>query len=328
MRTDGTRSAPTGSRAEGCSRALIRAFGVGLQPGASVSFADLSSDDRFFGFAGAAVTAGWMATDEDGSFRPDDPITTRELHRAIVVATGFGDLAASADALHMSDGTPITTPKDFGTLLIGMRIGLRYNHEHESLDVGPDDPLSRAEVAWPLFRAATLPPRLHDSLSSYAAMTLPNFTPKMQHVVSFAARYVGYPYVSGGEWNEPTSSAYCCGHQPVGGFDCSGLVWWVLKRAVPGWDPTPPRDYAGWDLPQRTSASMAEAGKRVRWADLRPGDLLFYDANDNGSVDHVDMFIGDGWAIDSGGSNAGVTLTFVWGTWYQDHFVRARRVMD
>jgi cell wall-associated NlpC family hydrolase len=204
---------------------------------------------------------------------------------------------------------------------------LRYNHGDESLDVGPDEPLSRAEVAWSLFRAATRPSWLHDSLSSYATMSLPNLSPKLQRVVSFAVRYVGYPYVWGGDWNERTSPRYCCGYQPVGGFDCSGLTWWVLKRAVSGWDPRPPRDYAGWDLPQRTSASMAAAGKRVRWNDKRPGDLLFYDGNDDGKVDHVDTFIGGGWAIDSGSSNAGVTITWISGNWYEDHFVRARRVI-
>ena len=309
------------------ARALFRAFGVGLQQDASLSFPDLPSGDGFFQFANTVVTAGWMETDQDGSFRPTEPVTMREVHHAIVLAIGFGDLAAGADALHLRDGTPIATPKDFGALLIGMRIGLRYNHGDESLDVGPDDPLSRAEVAWSLFRAATRPTWLHDSLLPYATMTLPNLTPGLRRVVSFAVRYVGYPYVWGGDWNEPTSSGYCCGSQPVGGFDCSGLTWWVMKRAVADWDPTPPRDYAGWDLPQRTSASMATAGKRVRWDDKRPGDLFFYDGNSNGTVDHVDTFIGGDWAIDSGGGNAGVTITWVSDNWYEDHFVRARHVI-
>jgi hypothetical protein len=309
------------------ARALVLAFGEGLQQDASLSFPDLPSSDRFYPFANVAVTAGWLQVGDGGSFRPNDAVTTREAHRALVLAIGFGDLAAGADALHLRDGTPIETPKDFGTLLIGMRIGLRYNHRDESLEVGPDDPLSRAEVAWSLFRAATEPPWMHDSLSGYSTMTLPNLMPKMQRVVDFAVRYVGYPYIWGGEWNEATSPGYCCGYQPVGGFDCSGFTWWVMKQAVSGWDNTPPRDYAGWDLPQRISASMAAEGKRVRWNDKRPGDLLFYDGNDDGRVDHVDTYIGGDWAIDSGGSNAGVTITWVSGNWYEDHFVRARRVI-
>ena len=39
------------------------------------------------------------------------------------------------------------------------------------------------------------------------------------------------------------------------------------------------------------------------------------------------MYVGNGWAIDSGGSNAGVTFAYVSDTWYEDHFVHARRVI-
>ena len=54
---------------------------------------------------------------------------------------------------------------------------------------------------------------------------------------------------------------------------------------------------------------------------------MFYDGDDDGTADHVDTYVGNGWAIDSGGSNAGVTLTYVSGTWYEDHFVHGRRVI-
>ena len=309
------------------ARALFRAFGSTLQQDPGLSFPDLPASDPSYPYANVIVTAGWMQADGAGAFRPSDPVTTREVHRALVLAIGMGDLAAGADALHLRDGTAIATPKDFGTLLIGMRIGLRYNHRDESLDVGPDDPLPRAEVAWSLFRAATAPPWIRDSLSGYATMTLPNLTKKMQAVVGFAVGYVGYPYVWGGEWYQGAPSGYCCGYQPVGGFDCSGVIWWALKQAVDGWDNTPPRGYAGWSLPQRTSASMASVGRKIHWDEIRPGDLLFYDGDDDGTVDHVDMYVGNGWAIDSGGSNAGVTFTYVSGTWYQEHFVHGRRVI-
>jgi cell wall-associated NlpC family hydrolase len=71
---------------------------------------------------------------------------------------------------------------------------------------------------------------------------------------------------------------------------------------------------------------MAAVGPRIRWDDIAPGDLLFYDGDGDGTVDHVDTYIGNGWAIDSGSSNAGVTFTYVEDTWYEEHFVRARRI--
>jgi hypothetical protein len=309
------------------ARALVKAFAAEAVPDPELTFPDLAEDDRAFAFVNVAVSQGWMQTDDQGNFLPQEPVTTLSVHQALVLALGMGDLAAGADALHLRDGTEVPTPPGFGSLLIGMRLGLRYNHGDETLDVGPDSPLSRAEVAWSLYRAATTPVWMHDYLAPYATMELPNLGPKMLAVVAFAVRYVGYPYVWGGEWYEPGPPGYCCGYQPIGGFDCSGLTWWVMRTAGEGWDNTPPREYRGWELPQRSSAQMAAVGGRVRWDELRPGDLLFYDGDGDGTVDHVDTYIGGGWAVDSGGSNAGVTITYVVDNWYQDHFVKARRIL-
>src|SRR3990172_5251276 len=234
------------------ARALYRAFGSGLEQDPDLRFDDLTKDDRFYKAANVAVTAGWMEVDGDGAFRPGQPVTTREVHRALALAIGFSDIAEGAQGLHLHNGTPIDVPRDFGTTLIGMRLGLRYNHGDEDLDVGPDSELSRSEVAWSLYRAATVPSWMHYYLSPYLVFELPNLGGKMQQVVSFAVTYVGSPYVGGGDWNEPSPSGYCCGYQPVGGFDCSGFTWWVMKSAVEGWDPTPPRDYPPWTLPQPT----------------------------------------------------------------------------
>jgi cell wall-associated NlpC family hydrolase len=306
------------------ARAMFRAFGAALVADPKLSFEDLPKDDPFFIAANVAVTQGWLEA-TDGSFLPEEPVTTADVHRAVVLALGLGDLAQGADALHLRDGTKIPTPPGFGTMLIGMRLGLRYNHDDEALDVDPATPLPRAEVAWSLYRAATAPDWVRDSLAAYATIELPNLSPHLQRVVSWGVQYVGFPYLWGGEWAEATPSDYCCGWQPRGGFDCSGLTWWLMKRADGGWDNTPPREYNGWDLLERSSAQMASIGK-LKWDDIKAGDLLFYDGDGDGTVDHVDTYVGNGWALDSGSSNAGVTITRVEGTWYQEHFVHARRV--
>ena len=48
----------------------------------------------------------------------------------------------------------------------------------------------------------------------------------------------------------------------------------LMKKASAGWDNSPPREYVGWNLPERSSAAMASVGVRIRWPDVRPGDLL------------------------------------------------------
>ena len=162
-------------------------------------------------------------------------------------------------------------------------------------------------------------------LAEYENIELPSLTPDQQQIVQWGVQYVGFPYVWGGEWGSRTT--FVVRRQPVAGFDCSGFTWWLL-RASDGayWNVSPPRPYVGWALPQRTSADMATIGK-LSYDELQPGDLMFYDGNGDGRVDHVDTFIGNGWALDSSSTPGGVTIMWVGDGWYRDHFVHGRRVL-
>jgi cell wall-associated NlpC family hydrolase len=308
------------------ARAIVMAFAPAEPIDPSLTFTDLADGDPLFPYANAAVKLGWM-TRSGGAFRPADPVNTNQVHRALVLALGLSSEAAGLDGLHMSDGTRIATPRNFGTLVLGMRLGLRYNHGDESLDVGPRTPLTRAEVAWSLYRASTTTEWTKSSLARYASIRLPRLGPARAAIVAFGVRYAGYPYVWGGEWHRGTKAGYCCGSQPVGGFDCSGLVWWAMRAAGSGWSNQPPRPYRGWWLPQRSSRDMASVGRLLGWKKKRPGDLLFYDGNGDGVVDHVNMFIGLGWALDSSSGAAGVSIVPVNRGWYRDRFVGARRLI-
>lgn len=310
------------------ARSLVRAFAPATVVDPSIAFADLPDTDGFYDDANIVVQLGWMEADTDGNFLPGDPVTVRMVHRALVLAIGMGDVATALDELHTQAGYAFDTPKDFGTLLLGMRLGLRYNHSDESLDVGPDSPLPRSEVAWSLYRATTEESWTTDWLrSQYLTIELPNLGKAGKSIVQFGIDYVGYPYVWGGEWYQPAPAGYCCGSQPVGGFDCSGITWWVLRATSGSWNPVPPRNYTGWNLPQRSSAEMASSGEKVRFKALEPGDLMFYDGNGDGTVDHVDTYIGNGWSIDSSSSVGGVTILYTAEGWYRDHFVHGRRII-
>jgi hypothetical protein len=310
------------------AKAVVMAFAPHAEVDPSIRFDDLSSDSPFYRYANVAVQNRWMRSTEHGtSFSPELPVTTRGVHRALVLALGLREEAAGLDAIHTRDGRRFKTPSGFGTLLIGMRLGLRYNHSDESLDVGPATPLSRAEVAWSLYRAKTVDDWQIEDMGRYATIQLPNMRRSAFRFVQWGINYVGYPYVWGGEWASASPAGYRFGSQPVGGFDCSGLTWWNMKAAGDGWDNRPPRPYVGWSLPQRVSADMARVG-HVRYRRLSVGDLMFYDGDGDRRVDHVDTYVGNGWSLDSGGSNAGVTITYTGrGSWYQDHFVHGRTIM-
>ena len=303
------------------ARTAVKAFGRRGEVDPSITFTDLDPSQSFYRWANIAVQRGWMQPSADGRFKPEGAVTTASLHAILVDVLGLRRTARQLDALQTRGGVRFPTPRHFGALMLGLRLGLRYNNSNESMDVGPSTPLTRAQVAYSLYKASTLPswvvPWLRDQ---YDGIVLPNMDDSRQAIVRWGLRYVGYPYVWGGEWGIDSS-------QPVPGFDCSGLVWWTMRQNDgASWKVHPPRPYQGWNLPQRSSADMARFGT-LKYDALRPGDLMFYDGNDDGTVDHVDVYVGNGYALDSSSSPGGVTIMWVGSGWYRDHFVHGRRIV-
>jgi hypothetical protein len=312
------------------ARAIVRAFAPDDEPDPSITFPDIDPGDPFHRWAAIAVKRGWLARGAAGRFNPDVIVTSAVIHRSLVRALGLRSTAVALDDLATTDGYEFATPRSFGFNLLAMRLGLRFNNKvDEAQDVTPRTPLRRKQVAWSLYRATTLAdwvvPYLEDQ---YAGMLLPKMGPGRRSIVDWGVRYVGYPYIWAGEWGFESPSPPAFGGQPGPGFDCSGISWWALREDDGAWEISPPRPHDGWPLPQRTSSEMARMTRaKLRYADLLPGDLMFYDGDRNGTVDHVDVFVGNGWALDSSSSVGGVTLMWVKSGWYREHFVHGRRVL-
>jgi cell wall-associated NlpC family hydrolase len=306
------------------ARAVVMALAPTEIVDPTITFPDLDPSDAFYPAANIAVKLHWMKKTAAGTFAPDKAVTMTMVHRVLTLALGLGPAIKSLNHLHTADGTTFTLPANFGALILGMRLGLRYNSSNEANDVAPTTPMSRAQVAYSLYRAVTQPSwNVPSLIEQYQDIELPALTPDQAQIVQWGVKYVGFPYVWGGEWGFATSSY----GQATPGFDCSGFTWWLLRASDDAyWHVSPPRPYLGWDLPQRTSADMATVGK-LTYEELRPGDLMFYDGDGDGRVDHVDTFIGNDWALDSSSTPGGVTIMWVGDGWYRDHFVHGRRVL-
>ena len=320
------------------ARSVVRAFAPGEHPDGSVVFTDVDASTPWYRWAAVAVQHGWM-TARDGVFDPDAPVTMAMLHRALALAVGLGPAAKALNDIHTRDGVHFKTAPNFGTTVMGMLLDLRYNAPtgSEGMDVAPPDDMSRAQVAYSLGRATTLPSwAVPNLLGQYKNVQLPHLGHRMLKIVRWGIRYAGYPYVWGGEWGFNRREPPALGGQPRSGFDCSGLTWWLLRADDGGtWNVSPPRPYRGWSLPQRTSTDMAAmAPKRIKYDDLRPGNIMFYDGDDNGVVDHVDTYIGNGFALDSSSTPGGVSIMWVGNShglygsdWYRTHFTWGRRIL-
>ena len=118
-----------------------------------------------------------------------------------------------------------------------------------------------------------------------------------QAIVKEAQKYLGTPYVYGGA--SPS------------GFDCSGLVYYVLKTL-------------GYS-PNRTPEAQYSHGTYVSKANLQPGDLVFFSGNGS-TITHVGIYAGNGQFIHAPNSRSTVSYASLTSGYWSEHFYGARRV--
>ena len=106
---------------------------------------------------------------------------------------------------------------------------------------------------------------------------------------------------------------YSSSKNPPTTFDCSSFVQYCMEKA-------------GYPM-KGTSATQA-ADSRYQMitslSSLKRGDILFFDTNGNGSVDHSAIYMGNNKFIEAS-RNAGKVQTNTLTSWYKSHFMWARR---
>jgi hypothetical protein len=317
------------------ARALVLAYAPAEPTDPSITFPDLPSEDPLYPYANVAVKLGWIPKYASGKFGPANPVLGSLLDFALVKATGlFEAPLAGLAAIHEGDGTPYVVGARWPHMMLARYLGLHYNHSDERRDVGAKTRVHRDEVAYSLWKAYTLETWKVDSTAIYNDITLVGLSDsqRVKHdLTQEALDQVGFPYIWSGEWNAKTPSGYCCGAQPQGGFDCSGFVWWVMKRNEGGYNAAQYRSYPGWSLRERSSSSMARnTGSHIGFASLRVGDLMFFSSNGGkqwSDVNHVGLYVGNGWMIHSSGSTDGPVIEWVADGYYRDNFVYGRRLI-
>jgi len=120
-------------------------------------------------------------------------------------------------------------------------------------------------------------------------------------IVNYAKKLLGVKYVWGG--------------MSPKGFDCSGFVKYV---------------YDHFDVKiERVSSSQANQGVAVSKADLKPGDLVFFDTNGgHNKINHAGIYIGDGNFIHASSSSSAhkVVISTLSSGFYMNSYMRARRL--
>jgi cell wall-associated NlpC family hydrolase len=253
---------------------------------------------------------------------PAAQVTLAQLDAKLVRALGLGDEAALFQDTAAAAG--LRPPARFGTEVVARLLGLRTNHPagQDDLEVLPNDPVPRAEVAYSVAQILRLSEwettNVEEAASSFE---LPAVTPWQRRALATAVGFIGYPYVWGGEFERPESPF---GAQPRGGFDCSGFAWRVYKlQSYPG------APQLATILRGRTAADMAgevPRRQRIKAARLAPADVVFFGSGGPrakaAQIDHMGLYLGNGWLIHS--SRYGVALARLDG-WYANRLAWGRR---
>ena len=117
-------------------------------------------------------------------------------------------------------------------------------------------------------------------------------------ILSEAKKYLGIRYVSGGA--SPS------------GFDCSGLVYYVLKQL-------------GYS-PYRTPADQYQHGTYVAKANLKEGDIVFFAGTGASGISHVGIYAGNGQFLHAPNSRSTVSYSDLTSGYWANHYYGARRI--
>jgi len=309
------------------ARTLVTVYAPNESIDPSIHFPDLPDNDPFYRYANVAVKLGWMHPYAQGKWAGNAPVRTFAFDKAIILAMGtLAKPVAGLASIHQANGTPYKVSDTFPHEQLARWLGLHYDHGDDSLDLQSRTRMKRDEVAYSLWAALNLPSWQIDNAQKFDNVKLPVASSIVQRITSYALNQVGYPYIWSGEWNAVSPPGYCCGYQPQGGFDCSGFVWWVLKKNEGGYNAAQFRTYRGWPLPQRSSYEIAEFTRtKLTWAQLKPGNVMTFSSNGSKrwqDVTHVGIYLGNGWMMHS--TDGGPQLQWVGDGYYRDNFVWGR----
>lgn len=199
---------------------------------------------------------------------PASTVSVTTFDRLLVEQLGAADVAAGVQREARRAG--LDPQPTFGTEVVARALGLRVNHPfpHEERELYPTDAITRAEAAHSFVVALKWAGGAATAARErFAQFVLPRYTAAQRRVLRLAISKVGMPYVWGGETD---GAGTWFGGQEHGGYDCSGLVWRVLKLSGFSW---------GARIRGRTAASQSaevRRGARIRLDDVQPADLVFF----------------------------------------------------
>ena len=130
--------------------------------------------------------------------------------------------------------------------------------------------------------------------------------PKFAKLIEVGGRYIGYPYVWGGD-------------SPETSFDCSGFISWIFKES------------GVRDVGRLGATSLYGVCTPIEPEEARPGDLIFFQGTlgdgvaGNDGITHVALYVGDGYILNCGNPISYADLSRAY---WQEHFYGFGRMYE
>ena len=157
-----------------------------------------------------------------------------------------------------------------------------------------------ASIATPDSIAAATADQADDAQPTATSIAQQNITDLRKALLAAAMSLRDIRYVRGG-------------HNPSTGFDCSGFVRYVFAHAI------------GLQLPNNSAAQFL-AGIKVKRADMKPGDLVFFHTGGrHHRISHVGIYISNGRFIHSPTTGKSVEISSLDDSYWAKRFAGAKR---
>ena len=130
--------------------------------------------------------------------------------------------------------------------------------------------------------------------------------PNFAKLIEAGERYIGYPYVWGGD-------------SPETSFDCSGFISWIFKES------------GVRDVGRLGATSLYDVCTPIEPEEARPGDLIFFQGTlgdgvaGNDGITHVALYVGDGYILNCGNPISYADLSRAY---WQEHFYGFGRMYE
>ncbi|MBU4174652.1 MAG: C40 family peptidase [Actinobacteria bacterium] len=281
--------------------AVVRLFGKdGGEPDPGIVFTDMDSSSEDYRYANLAVKHGYMGIPSGGCFEPNEEISTAGALEGLVRGMGLDAPAKQTQGIYTK------APAHTGFTVVAHDLHLKQR----DTCAWPTDSYRRAEMAFSLEAADNIDEwreeYVNDSFDWLRCQT-PLMGKQRENAIASAFAKIGYPYVWGGESDAEH------------GYDCSGLVYYVLGSRL------------GYPM-MRVADDQARDGRYpvVTRKELLAGDPIFFHSSSSdtpGYVGHAGMYIGHDLFIHSTGSNAGVSVDRLTGYW-EEQFACGKRVIS